>query len=340
MSLSECGFFGRGTNCISLAPEDSTMVAASDELLRFDSGRAITNNAGTRSLAIFGGTGSGKTGSLILPSVCNVVRNGLGGIIIDVKGNLREQVRAIVDHYGRTSDLVEFGSSNEANRTNLLDGFENHEAANLFMQMATDGAGDMHNLSFHEHGGRIYRDVYQCLKLISNISRNCSFSKQFRPTLKKIYEIANNINLSSTIWNYFEKELDTNTEKYIKKGEQLPEYLMEAEKLRSIVNSDNFHSLKKEFPTNPINHNFWDQRSYALGRINRAFSSIEETYGLLDKFSCTDKDAVQLDFNKLIYKDNKIVLIHFAIDCGYAADLLSKIIKKLFYESVIKNGLQ
>ncbi|MCR5564076.1 MAG: type IV secretory system conjugative DNA transfer family protein, partial [Desulfovibrio sp.] len=174
---------------------DSTAIPESEILLEFDSGRRMTFAQGTRSSLIIGGTGSGKTASVVLPMTSNLIGAGYGGLILDVKGNLREQVRALASSHGRLGDIVEFGSALDANRCNFISGMAEHEIADLMNLFAVSGVETDHNIAWHQKGAKMCVDVARMLADISSINRDCEFSRYFCPTLAKIYKIILNDDL-------------------------------------------------------------------------------------------------------------------------------------------------
>ena len=91
-------------------------------LLRFDSGNHITFEDARHHMLVMGTTGSGKTASVVLPALFRLIEAGHRGIIVDIKGNLRDQARAFARQCGREADLVEFGSASSATPLNLLSG--------------------------------------------------------------------------------------------------------------------------------------------------------------------------------------------------------------------------
>ena len=94
-----------------------TTSPSEDALFTFDSGRTLSFADGARSIAIIGGTGSGKTTSIILPMINSLLRRGFGGVILDIKGNLGAQTRALAQECGRQDDIIEFGSAPTAQVT-------------------------------------------------------------------------------------------------------------------------------------------------------------------------------------------------------------------------------
>ncbi|MBO4313470.1 MAG: type IV secretory system conjugative DNA transfer family protein [Desulfovibrio sp.] len=320
---------------------DSTDIPESETLLEFDSGRRMTHAQGTRSTLVMGGTGSGKTASVVLPMTSNLIRAGYGGLILDVKGNLREQVRAIAASHGRLGDIVEFGSAPDANRCNFIAGMAEHEVADLMNVFATSGVETDHNIAWHQKGAKMCCDVAKMLSDISKINRECDFSSYFRPTLANIYSIITNRLLASGLWTYYVSKLNIKKTVCNKYGVNFPDYIVRADALYKQVSSEYFHILKLHDKNNSGKNNttFEQNIAWSLERVNRSFKLMKHTHEILDRFSCEDSRAVPLDFDELIYKHRKIVLVHFAMDSGFAGDLISKSIKERFYQSVMRNGM-
>ncbi|MCR4666887.1 MAG: TraM recognition domain-containing protein [Desulfovibrio sp.] len=312
-------------------------VSDCDSLMKFDSERILSMVQGTRSVANVGGTGSGKTSGVMSPMVDHLIRAGYGGLILDVKGNMLSKILPIVAQHGRLDDVVEFGTSPTACRTDFLEGMAEHEVADLFSTLATCGIGkNSHNMNFFMNGSRIYYNVYRCLLDISRIHPDSDFSRQFRPTLAKVFHVVNNPRMAQGLWSFYTTSLRKALEDCEKKGVEPPDYLVKAEEFASVVQSDSHHVLRE--PGEETSSQYRDQLSYALNHINGVFSTIEATHGLLDRFSCRDEDAVAIDFDKIVFREHKIVIVHFAMDSGRAGEILSKAIKSRYYQSVIRNG--
>ena len=108
---------------LSARPESKSLPVSErpeEQLVQFDSGVAIHFDDAAHNNVVFGTTGSGKTSSVILPACLNLFRQGFGGLIIDVKGNLSSRVRRIANECGRAGDVVEFGTSPFAKKVTLF----------------------------------------------------------------------------------------------------------------------------------------------------------------------------------------------------------------------------
>ncbi len=315
-----------------------TRCTDADAARIFDSGRGLSMEAATKGTAVLGQTGSGKTASVVLPMADELIGRGCGGVIFDVKGNVRAHMRAIAESHGRLGDVVEFGTSPTARWTDLFGGMGKHERSELISSLATLGVGqENQNMNFLMNGGRIIGDVSRCLRDISQIDPDCEFSKQFRPTLSRIYRVANNFGLAAGVWAYY-RELATRVIAACDgRGAEPPEWAVRAEEFIGLVDSDNFHVLRA--PDLDRDSRYRDQISYALSHVNNAFSALDASYGLLDRFSYDGPDSVPLDFDDLIYRRRKIVILSFAMDSGRAGEIISKSAKASFYQSVVRNGL-
>ena len=95
---------------------------AGETLISMDSGRGISFAQGLRNVLVLGQTGSGKTHNVLTPALEALFNADCGGLVIDPKGTLGEIVRAAAAACGRADDVLEFGTSPTACKTNLFTG--------------------------------------------------------------------------------------------------------------------------------------------------------------------------------------------------------------------------
>ena len=326
-----------------VAATDSINIPDSDCLLRFDSGRALTFAQGARSSLVIGGTGSGKTRSVLLPAARNLLRAGYGGYIPDYKGNLRTQIRAIAADCGRLDDIVEFGTSATACPTNLLAGMQDHEIADLLNTMAITGVQSDYNVSWHQKGVKLGCDVLHALSDISSICRRTEFAKKFTPTLLKLYVCMTNHTLARGLWAYYTHLLETSVEKRRNCRGAMPDYLRRAQSFFHQVSAEHFHVMTdpKKFKNlgSSGTTQYMQQLSWMTERLVRMLRLMHTTHGMLRQFSCDDDRSVPMDFDKLVYGQRKIVLVHFPLDSAEAGAIIARIAKERFYQAVLRNGL-
>lgn len=311
-----------------------------DCLFTFDNGHSISFAEAVRSTLIVGGTGSGKTSSLVLPMCHSLLKAGFGGLIIDVKGNMGGQVRQIARACGREADIVEFGSSSHARKTNLLKGMKEHEMASLFNILATDSVARDSNVAWHQKGARIAQDVATVLKGVSRIHPKCHFSRQFQPTLKGVAAMLHNRTMAQNLWRLYLEEVRRAQNAY--ENVAKPHYLYQAESFVREVESQSFHIFKMldKGGTARSKENFDEQITWMLQRITWQLKNLAATHNLLERFSSLDDDAVTINFYDLVYRQKKVVLVHFSPDCGPAASILARIIKERFYMALYDKGMK
>ena len=308
--------------------------AATGGLLSFDSGRTLSFAQGTRNVLVLGQTGSGKTRSAVLPCINNLLRAGFGGLILDVKGNLRGQVRALARACGRENDIIEFGSDDSACRTNLLGGLALHEIVMLMGTIAVDGIPNTENAVWAAKGGSMAGEVARVLYALSRVAPRSEFSRLLRPSLRLIHACLTDKRLAAGLFTFAVAEYGHLVQKL--SISRRPDYLLRAERLLTEINANRFHIMKRHERTTDTDD---QQQNWNLQRIRFRFMQLRETRGLMDRFSCVDRDAVPLDFGKLVFKENKVVLVHFSMDCGVAGDMLARLVKGMYYQAVMRHGL-
>ena len=333
-ALRQIGFFADNSVLDKnlLESEEIVHFEKFNGLFSCDSNFTIPFETGVKSVMIIGSTGSGKTASVILPMIKNCIKENMGGVILDVKGNLRAKVRAIADSYGRIDDIVEFGASETACKTNIIGAMEDYIVTDLFKTLCSYGMSrDGNGQFFYMSGAKICSDVYKCLNMLSESKKENKFLKQFTPTLYKIYQVISDRQMASGIWTLFMMEY-----------ERRKKYNSDLSNWQTLINdvkSNRFHLFKDAESYKNTDSSYEEQMAWNLNNMIRIFANIDQTHNILKNFSYEGEDSVDADFDKLVYKENKVVLIHFPIDCGMVGDILSKTIKEMYYTSVIKNGL-
>ena len=315
-----------------------TVVNSTDALLQFDSGRILSFDNATRNIAVLGQTGAGKTESSVIPAIRSLLAAGFGGVILDIKGNLRDSVRAAAASCGREDDIIEIGSAPSAAPVNILQGVKPHVREELFMTLTNHNVSNETNHHYWtDKGGKAAADVAYVAASIAHISPDCHFSRQFTPTLQLVDAALCNFTLARGLYAYFKFELNIIREKYKNK---IPQFIVDADHFCCSVESDSFHVfLTSEGKSKGFASDYDNQVTWRLNNLVLRLAQLKNTHDILHKFSAINATAVPLDFRQLIYRQKKVVLVHFSIDCGLAGELISKIIKERYYQSVLQNGL-
>ena len=305
-------------------------INPNDAVITYDDGSGLSRDTACRNVLVTGQTGSGKTTSVIIPIAKNLIKFGLGGIIFDVKGNLRKDIYRIAKQCGRQDDIIEYGSEKSANEANLIENMPIHTIRGILTKFVFDELSNPYNVSWMMRGVSVCTDICEMLDILSKIDPQCHFSQQFKPSLNLLESIINTKHLQYGLYIFFKEEINR-----ISKDKKYEELYRKGVDILNRITDNKFHLL------NEIDKR-WDdmkqnQVTWNMQRIRDQLYSIKMTNGILERFS---KNGKTIDFEDLIYKKNKVILIHFAIDTGRAGELISGIIKNLYYQAVIRNGLQ
>ena len=193
-----------------------------------------------------------------------------------------------------------------------------------------------HNIHFFETGASKAGDVTETFYNLSQVDQS-HFSRQFRPSLGRVYEAFNNEHLTYGIFRFHQAEFERLKKQY---GEnQMPDFLVQAERFCSRVEGDKFNILMPGTEGDGSHRDTrQEQMTYRNDRICNKLHQLKITRGLMDHFSCLDEDAVPLDFGELVYRRHKIVLLRFDVDSGPAGEMLCKAIKEQYYKAIMKHG--
>ena len=142
---------------------DPSPAAIDPVLLAFDDGQHITMGDAANHTAAFGTTGSGKTSSVIIPMIKPLLENGLSGLILDIKGNFIDKVKALAHLCGRENDIIELGTGPEALPVNLLHNMPKHQVDDLLKTLTLKGGmAHSHNISFYLSGVQAGNQLLRC----------------------------------------------------------------------------------------------------------------------------------------------------------------------------------
>lgn len=311
------------------AAERTGSSAETSVLFAFDDNTRIHRDEAVRSTLILGSTGSGKTHSIILPMLDKLIGAEYGGVVIDVKGNLGEHVHSLAALHGRGADVLEIGSGPAAVSLNLLEGMSAGERRDFFHELSMIGVTQDYNAGWYAKGGVLASDVADVLDVLSHCSALGDAADLFRPTLERVYLVLTDWNFAAAIWELGQELL---------RSGDIPEGSEEAMACDDIRNQ-HFHvfscggndTTDMEFPK---------QLTWMLQGVTKTFAQLKNTENLLSRFSSTAPDAPTLDFEREVYQNNHIVLVHFSPACGGAGEILSRLCKGRSYAAMYARGLQ
>lgn len=311
--MAAIGFLASRDNKPALSVQERP---PSEQLLRFDQNSAIHFDEAAHNTLVLGSTGSGKTSSAILPACRQLFKAGFAGLVIDIKGNLTEQIRRIAADCGRAKDVVEFGTSRTARRVNILADLSSKEAYEFFKTLgSTMYQTDDHNTYWHLQGIKIAADVLEALRAVkAHLKGHCEVPAD----IFAVNEVLNNPALALKVFECFKTIHDTSNPTH--------------KRLVNKVDGDAFHIFTREDKSAEY---YAAQTSWRLAAIRNALDLFAETPGL-ENFSALAKG---IDIKRLIYVNRKIVVISFDAAGGEIARALSRHLIETYYKAVLKRGL-
>lgn len=292
----------------------------SEMLLTFDGGGGISLHEATHNAIALGSSGTGKTSSVILPALRSLLQAGYAGLIVDIKGNFTEQAKALAKHFGREADIVEFGTGSHARPVNILDGMDNRQVFE-FLRILTvlPFTGHTGNLDWHLKGVRQAADCFELLRIMHT---HC---QEVTADLGTLDQLINDARLATAMFKFFSKNLSS------------PNNKGHRDLLRR-VNNDEFHICShKEGKSSSGNTSYAEQVTWRLGAVRDALSFIREAPGILRNFAAPG--APGIDLARLIYDDNKVVVLRFGVAAGSTGALLARHVLEAFYAATYQRGL-
>lgn len=300
------------------APAAARQVPRPAALLQFDDGESVTFEDARHNTLVLGTTGSGKTASIILPAADRLVAAGFGGLIVDIKGNFTDHIRAIARAYGREKDILELGTGPRARKINLLAGASATRVHDILQQfMLCCSAPDDHNRSFHMRGLRCVVDILMMMRMMSE---RCGLPMHLCILERMMNDPTYARECFQRFRDIFNDEADP-----------------EARDLIRRIGGDHFHIvppiLRRSEETT-----WQEQVGYRLGVVRTAIQMLRQTNGLEAQFFAPRKAV--LDIAGEIYRRRRIVVLRLAPDCGELGAVLARTLLRDYYAAVYAHGLQ
>ena len=309
-----------------LAEHESPKPCAKPEdegglLCSFDEGGGVSFLEGTHNVLVLGGTGRGKTSSVILPALDRLLGAGFGGLVIDVKGNFTEQTRSLARLHDREEDILELGTSPSARRVNLLAGLDLTTIGRLLKSLTLHGVEHSGNNDWHEKGVNIATDAAQLLLYLAE-SEPC-----FTPRLSLLHALCTDYGLARSLFAYFKAHI---------LDPARPDHSAFVRRVRDV----HFHLFTTRPESFGKSSSEWErQMSWNLQRIREILARLSDDAALLRNFSAETRET-DLDFARLVYQEKKVVVLRFGVGASEAGSLIARFIKERFYRDVYRNGLR
>lgn len=282
-------------------------IREEETMLEFDSGNAISFADGTHNTLIVGSTGSGKTSSAVLPACDALIRAGYGGLIVDIKGTMGPQVRALARACGREADIVEYGTTATSQPVNLLHGMSLPEIREFFKRLI-DITGMRHQSGYWGNAG-----VEMAVDAIDMMY--CMGQKVAYPTFASITEMLTRPTVAKWMWRLFSNQFfDSKKKRHAR--------------LKERVESDTFHFLEGKEDDEHYN----SQVTWRLHSVKVALGMLVEDENLKKNFS--NSTGISVDVDK-IFTRKKIILLSFPGAGSAVAGTVSRFIVESYYRKVL-----
>lgn len=252
---------------------------------------------------VLGGTGSGKTSSVIIPFLNSMVKENLPSLIIDVKNNFVDHIYKIEQLHKKESRIIEIGSFNTAKNINLLNGLNRELVKRILKDIVLSKDSLLGSSYWDDKGLLIFEDVIDVYYYL--YEKNIIST----PSLFKILSLLNNRedlkHLYTKYTGYQNEDIEVNSK--VKR-----------------IKADKFHLLN---PPSSTDSKFEEQISWTIGKVIMVFSKFLEPL-MVEKFSNEENKDFELNFETLYYKNNNIVALRFDyeyFDIGRIVSLFVKI---------------
>lgn len=287
-----------------------------DCLLCFDGGEQVSFADATHNNIVMGTTGSGKSTQIILPALASLIKAGFGGVILDVKGNVTDQVRMIANEYGRLDDVVEFGPGPMSTKVNLFAGASPDRREALFNKIFCMVETSAENSIFRQDGMQKGQDVLD-LQLI--ICRKLGIDFNFGVYRRLI----NDAQFAHDLYSAYKSKL----------------YNKNDARERSLVQrieGDRLHYILHSCTMDKAPRDWAQQTSYRMSYVRGAVESFYRSPGLAENFLAGVDE--NLDIARRVYDEQKIVVLRLAVETGDAGLKIASHILREYYQAVYRRG--
>lgn len=286
--------------------------------LLFDSGRCITFADAVHHLLALGSTGSGKTQTVIFPALLRLMRAGAFGLSIDIKGNMRNNVRALARICGREQDIVEYGTAPAAEPLNLLAGMERHQIRAFFEQLTLQNfQGASQSIDWHMKGVAVATD---CAQLILFLSEKYP---DFVLGCRLVHEMVTEPEEAVKLFEFFKKNVYDPAR-------------ADHKQLVSTVENNRFHVLRKIKVSGSSENTRDEQMTWALQGVRDGLRAFLDAPGIERNFCRPGAPGLELAKPML---EGKIVILRFDLDTGPVGAKLARTMLSHFYSRVFQLGL-
>lgn len=277
-------------------------------------GRVIDFNIseGKKNLITLGTTGSGKTTSVLLPTINNLIKHHNVGLILDVKSELYQDVYHIAKSHGREKDIVFVGTQDFCTPINILASIKNEEQLKNILTACSPSVGS--------------NDSYWAQNAVEDVMNVVALDKWYHEYKGKKY--AYNFN---TLLDYIINQTAVLSLYY--KIEEVKDYLpTNIEDIVTKTKADAFSLYSAAI--NPESTDAQQQKTWRSGRLATTIRPFTEE-PFYSNLNCSDN---QKTLHDMVFKEGKIIVLTIPIEYESVGFTLGKLIREIYYKSVLSNS--
>lgn len=251
----------------------------------------------TTNIAVFGGTGTGKTTGVCYPAVYNLIKNHCSGLILDVKGDYTKLAIQINEEMN-TEKIYRLGVKEDCAKFNLISGIE-PEKLKAFLNY---GLSSVRGTLEKYWGSNGIEDTV----LIYEVVKDCGIN----PTLADLYYLI------------------TNPDDLEKMKSECSEEIIA--KINRRVSSDGFSIFNNKKDTDAATRR--EQRTWQFSALNNVLKPFYEDPYLNYHFCNND---FNVSYSGIIYKERKSIVLEVPFSKYAVSSLfILKVVKASFIDSI------
>lgn len=265
----------------------------------------------TKNILVTGATGSGKTTSILLPILENLIKNNCPGLILDIKSDLYSHIYTIANKENKLNNILFIGTYDFCQNINILASIKN---VNQLKNILNSIKATTHSESYWWENG--VDDVIDIVILHEWLIKNCQNQEY-------IYSFKN-------IFDYINKD------GYVKEiVEQAEAFSLSAnEEIISIINKIKSEPFSLYNITNNSDADDKRQKMWRSGQVSNVIAPfIKQPFS--SQFSDIQKNTTIHDY---IYKQGKIIVLVMPIEHESVGHTIGKLIREIFFKSVLSNN--
>ena len=246
-----------------------------------------------RNTIIFGGTGSGKTKTVLLPILESLIEKQYPGVIIDVKNNFTSDVYKIANKYNSIDNIIEISDYNTSENINIINNISYEMLMYIVRNSISDSKSQENGDYWEQRGIEIFEDIS---KMYFTLYKH---KKVKVPTMSFLHKLCYDKTIVNRLFYKYTKHKKL--------------YKIEYKELIEKIKGIEFHILKivdNQFNEMIVSDRLEEQLGWTIGKVASALAPFSEPENQI-KFSNYKNKDFSLNFDKLFYEDKKIIVLRF-----------------------------